>query len=331
VAPASRKKLDALTAAGVDVMPCDEVAKSLADVAPQPDFSGADLALGVTFIHRRTADADIYFVAQPNDRPVAFDATFRVEGRVVELWDAVTGEIRAATPRGTSEHTTTVPLQLDAYGSVFVVFRDKPTPDALPAAGAVARTEIPVIAPWNVSFREPGRNEPVAAATFATLNDWTCHTNPDIRYFSGTATYTANLPAPAHGVDDRVWLDLGEVKNIAEVKVNGRAYPALWKPPFRVDVTSVSPVLAVEVKVTNYWPNRLIGDETLCAPDAEYNDTSRYPPLTVKEWPEWLLAGNPSPSGRHAFATCHLWTASDALLPSGLLGPVKFVVEKPVR
>ena len=329
---ASRRKLDALIVGGVNVVPCDEVAEALADVASEPDFSGADLALGVTFIHRRTVDSDIYFVAQPNDRPVAFDATFRARGRVVELWDAVTGEIRAAKVRGTSEHATTIPLQLDAYGSVFVVFRDHPTPDALPAAGAVARTEIPVTAPWNVSFREPGHEEPVATTTFTTLNDWTCHTNLDIRYFSGTATYAANLSAPAHGADDRVWLDLGEVKNIAEVKVNGRAYPALWKPPFRVDVTdTVRDLNDVEIRVTNYWPNRLIGDETLCAPDAEYNDTSRYPPLTVKEWPEWLQAGKPSPTGRHAFATCHLWTASDALLPSGLLGPVKFVVEKPVR
>ena len=329
---ASRRKLDALIVGGVNVVPCDEVAEALADVASEPDFSGADLALGVTFIHRRTVDSDIYFVAQPNDRPVAFDATFRARGRVVELWDAVTGEIRAANVRGTSEYATTIPLQLGAYGSVFVVFRDHPTPDALPAAGAVARTEIPVTAPWNVSFREPGREEPVATATFTTLNDWTCHTNLDIRYFSGTATYAANLSAPAHGADDRVWLDLGEVKNIAEVKVNGRVYPALWKPPFRIDVTdAVRDLNDVEIRVTNYWPNRLIGDETLCAPDAEYNDTSRYPPLTVKEWPEWLQAGKPSPTGRHAFATCHLWTASDALLPSGLLGPVKFVVEKPVR
>ena len=243
----------------------------------------------------------------------------------------MTGEIRAATPRATSPHATTVPLKLGPYGSTFVVFRDKPTPGALPAVGAVAHTEFPVTVPWNVSFREPGRDEPVAAATFTTLNDWACHTNLDICYFSGTATYAANLSAPAHGVDDRVWLDLGEVKNIAQVTVNGRAYPALWGTPFRVDVTDASPVLAVEVKVTNYWPNRLIGDETLCAPDAEYNDASRHPPLTVKEWPEWLLAGKSSPSGRHAFATCRLWTASDALLPSGLLGPVKFVVESPVR
>ena len=208
----------------------------------------------------------------------------------------MTGEIRAATPRATSPHATTVPLKLGPYGSTFVVFRDKPTPGALPAVGAVAHTEFPVTVPWNVSFREPGRDEPVAAATFTTLNDWACHTNLDICYFSGTATYAANLSAPAHGVDDRVWLDLGEVKNIAQVTVNGRAYPALWGTPFRVDVTDASPVLAVEVKVTNYWPNRLIGDETLCAPDAEYNDASRHPPLTGKEWPEWLLAGKSSPS-----------------------------------
>ena len=339
VVPSSQRKIDALIDAGVCVVPCDEVASALADEALGPDFSGPDLALGVTFIHRRTEDSDIYFVAQPNDRPVAFDATFRVRGRVVELWDAATGEIRAVTPRTTSPRTTTIPLELGAYGSVFVVFRGHPTPGALPAAGVVARADFPATAPWNVSFRELGRDEPVAAATFATLNDWTCHTNLNIRYFSGTATYAANLPVPAHGVDDRVWLDLGEVKNIAEVTVNGRTYPALWKPPFRVDVTDeiggagvyAAATVSVEVKVTNYWPNRLIGDETLCAPDAEYNDASRHPPLTVKEWPEWLLAGKSSPSGRHAFATCRLWTASDALLPSGLLGPVKFVVESPVR
>ncbi len=331
VSPASQAKLDELKAAGVRVAPCAGVAAALAEVAPRPDFAGADIALGVTFIHRRTADADVYFVAQPNNRPVDFDATFRVSGRVAELWDAATGEIRAADARADAS-SATLPLSLEPFGSIFVVFRDRPTPGARPAAAAMACSEHSVTVPWHVTFHEPGRADPVAETMFATLNDWTCHANPDIRYFSGTATYSARVAGRAPRAGERVWLDLGEVKNIAEVTVNGHGYPALWKPPFHVDVTDVvRDANDIEIRVTNYWPNRLIGDDLLCAPDAEYNDAKRYPPLTVKKWPGWLLEGRPSPAGRHAFATCRLWTAGDPLLPSGLLGPVKFKIETSAR
>ena len=120
-------------------------------------------------------------------------------------------------------------------------------------------------------------------------------------------------------------LDLGRVKNIAEVAVNGKAYPALWKPPFVVDITdAVKPgeVVELEVKVTNYWPNRLIGDARL-PDDCEWDggEKSRGYPL-VKTWPEWLKEGRPSPTGRHAFTTCRLWAADERLFESGLLGPV---------
>ena len=197
--------------------------------------------------------------------------------------------------------------------------------------------------PWQVSFREPGAATDVEVAAFDTLVDWTTRSENDIKYFSGTATYRATVTL--NGAGTKVVLDLGEVKNIAEVTVNGRAYPALWKPPFRLDVTdavatqsSNSPTLqpfnsstvqlSLSIRVTNYWPNRLIGDDRRCGMDAQYHDDKGYPPLTIKEWPAWLTAGKPSPTGRHAFATCRLWTKDDALLPSGLIGPVKLLVER---
>lgn len=321
------RRAESLRKAGVRIVPAEDVAAALAEVAPAPDFAAADLSRGTTYVHRRTAESDLYFVAQPNYRPITDRFTFRSRRSEVELWDAVTGEIRIAEGVERKGDVTSLTLDLPACGSVFVVFRDKPTAGRLAAAGRPTVELAEVKGPWAVTFREPGAAADVAAATFAELADWTADANPDVRYFSGTATYRKSVPLDAARANGgRVVLDLGDVKNIAEVTVNGKAYPALWQPPFQVDVTEAvrgATRLDLTVKVTNYWPNRLIGDDVLFAPDAEYNDDKGYPPLTAKAWPGWLTAGGASPTGRHAFTACRLWTKADRLLPSGLLGPVK--------
>ena len=163
----------------------------------------------------------------------------------------------------------------------------------------------------------------MTAADFDHLASWTESVDTDIRYFSGTATYTKMVQCPA--AKGRVVLDLGQVKNIAEVTVNGKPYPAIWKPPFTVDITdAVMPGedVTLQIKVTNYWPNRLIGDARH-PDDCEWDDgkMSRGYPL-VKAYPDWLVEGKRSPTGRHAFSTCRLWKADEPLLESGLLGPV---------
>ena len=147
--------------------------------------------------------------------------------------------------------------------------------------------------------------------------------------------------------NQRIMLDLGDVKEFAEVTVNGVKFPVLWKPPFRLDITEavctgttgVSPVektgttgilpvekgvIVLEIKVTNLWPNRLIGDEVLCKPDREWLAIPRrgsfeYP---IKEIPQWVKDGKPSPTGCRTFTTWRHWTKDDKPLPSGLIGPV---------
>ena len=170
---------------------------------------------------------------------------------------------------------------------------------------------------WNLSF-PPDWGAP-SAVSLDQLISWTDCTNDGVRYFSGTATYEKEIEVPAERLTAgrELWLDLGAVKNFAEVSLNGQNFGALWKPPFRVNITAAAKpgVNHLVVKVTNLWPNRLIGDEHL-PPDCQWNGKQ------LKAWPQWLLEGRPSPTGRLTFTTWHHWTKDSPLLESGLLGPV---------
>ena len=181
--------------------------------------------------------------------------------------------------------------------------------------GPVPRpVELP--GPWEIQF-PPGWGAP-ESVQFAQLQSWTDSENSGVKYFSGTVTYTRDFELPAARTRQELWLDLGKVKNIAEVRLNGVELGILWKPPFRVKLDSAAKpgTNRLEIKVTNLWPNRLIGDEQLPA-DCEWSGKR------LKSWPPWLLEGRPSPTGRLTFTTWHHWTRDGALLESGLLGPVR--------
>ena len=191
--------------------------------------------------------------------------------------------------------------------------------------GQAARFEVAALppplaitGPWDLAF--PPKWGAPPRVTLDQLISWSDHPDAGVKYFSGTATYrkTFTVPADLLTPDRRQYLDLGEVAVIAEVKLNGQDLGILWKPPFRVEVT---PTLktgdnVLEVKVVNLWVNRLIGDEQL--PE----DSDRNPGGTLKSWPQWILEGKPSPTGRYTFTSWRLWNRTDALVASGLLGPV---------
>jgi hypothetical protein len=153
------------------------------------------------------------------------------------------------------------------------------------------------------------------------LISWTEHADPGVRYFSGTAEYTLafDVPAPMLGAGRALALDLGRVKHFAEVRLNGRDLGVLWKAPFRVDVTGlVKPGRnTLSIRVTNLWPNRLIGDEQL-PEEVEWSEGG-----AIRAWPAWLVEGKPRPkTGRIAFTTWRFYRRDSPLLESGLLGPV---------
>ncbi|HTV42311.1 MAG TPA: glycosyl hydrolase [Candidatus Sulfotelmatobacter sp.] len=175
-----------------------------------------------------------------------------------------------------------------------------------------------VAGPWTLNF-PPNWGAP-ASVTLGHLISWTDDSDSGVRYFSGTATYEKDLEIPAErlAAGRELWLDLGEVKNFAQVSVNGHDFGVLWKPPFRVNITDAAQPGAnkLVVKITNLWPNRLIGDEQLPS-DREWDGKK------LKAWPQWVLDGKPSPTGRFTFTTWHHYTKDSQLLESGLIGPVK--------
>ena len=318
-------ELERLKAAGAIVTTYDDVAARL----PPPDFTCDDP--DVTWIHRRAGDDDIYFVANPNTNANTIVCSFRVAGKTAERWNAETGEVASLAARA-KDGRTEVTLDCAPADGIFVVFRKTPTVGATPARSPAQTVAThPVLGPWSVTFRQTGESEDCAKAVFTNLASWTQNADETIRYFSGTATYTLAKPHPFSPQSGRrIFLDLGDVKNIAEVTVNGRAYPALWKPPFRLDVTDAvagasSRAIEFSVKVTNLWPNRLIGDAKKPA-DCVWSSKNHYKKAFPAGWPDWLLEGKPSPTGRRTFATADLWSATDEPLPSGLLGPVRLVV-----
>ncbi len=183
---------------------------------------------------------------------------------------------------------------------------------------------VPVSGAWNVRF-QANRGAP-ESAVFDALHSWPDSKDDGIRYFSGTATYVKDVDfgrKPAAG--EKVMLDLGIVKDFADVIVNGKKRPTLWKPPFTVDVTDAvsdgNGKFKLEVKVTNRWANRLIGDDIMFEDDCKWTPAEGWR-MAIVEIPDWVKEGRKSPTGRHTFTTWKHWDKTDTLLPSGLLGPV---------
>jgi len=172
--------------------------------------------------------------------------------------------------------------------------------------------------PWEVFF--PASSGAPESITLGKLTSWSVHPNSGVKYFSGTATYRESfqLSPEALSAGRTIYLDLGKVAVIAHVSVNGKDLGVLWNAPFRVDATEAfrPGENLLEVRVTNLWVNRMIGDEEL--PE----DSNRNPDGLLKSWPEWLSRGKPSPAGRHTFATYRVWRKDSPLQESGLLGPV---------
>jgi len=273
-----------------------KIEAALAQIGVAPDFSYTKPAADseVLFVHRKVEGGDLYYLNNRKDRTEKFDAHFRVSGKTPEIWHADTGASEPVSYRIVGEETV-VPLEMVADESFFVVFR-KP---AVATSAVVTKPSIVTLdtlsGAWSVRFQE-GRGAP-AALQLATLASLSEHSDPGVKYFSGIAIYAKAFTPPRaakHGAP--LWLDLGQVGDVAEVSVNGTSVGTAWKSPFRFDITKAvkSGRNTLEVRVANLWVNRLIGD---AQPGAQ----------------------------KVTFTIFPTYQANAPLRPSGLMGPVQLM------
>ena len=293
----------------------NSTAALLKTLGAKEDFTSSG---GVRYTHRTTENRDIYFVSNRTDSTLNADCTFRVASDVPELWDPVTGETRVLTNYSIKDGQTTIPLSFDKAQSFFVMFSKQETPfdqtvDLRPNFPEVQKRKE-LEGSWQVSF-DPQWGGP-EKVTFNKLTDWSENKNEGIRYYSGIATYAKTFDVSEQLLQAKnadIYLDLGVVKNMARVKLNGKDLGIVWTSPWRLKITGAVQAKnnKLEIQVANLWGNRLIGDAQL--PDDGVKNG---------QWPDWLLENKPRTSGRYTFTPRHFYDKNAPLQSSGLLGPV---------
>lgn len=312
-----------------------DVGAALSELHLAPFFQVLGANTGnVRVHHRRDGANELFFTANVNDTPRAFTLSVLASGRQPELWDAETGSIMEAPLWRSAGPRTEVDLSLGAHKSVFVVFRRPLSDAARLASGRTHAFEpspepaITLNGPWDITLTpklgETTHLQLPALVSLSTLE------NPAAKYFSGTATYRTKFTVTAGqlGENRRLQLDLGEVRDLVRVTINGRDLGVWWHGPFVRDVTDSlrAGENSLELAVTNTWHNRLVGDEREPA-DFEFGtDRGADKGRALKRYPDWFLQNKPRPSsGRVAFVNWFYHRPETALLPSGLIGPVRLV------
>lgn len=248
------------------------------------------------FVHRRLQDGtDVYWVRNFSGVGADVQMSFRSPHHKAFVMRPDTGAVEG-TEVGESNGRPCVKVSMGADDALFVVLHSSALQPA-PAEVVAGETVSVVGGPWRVAFQH-GRGAP-ESSVFQKLESYTENADPGIRYFSGTASYRTEFKLSSKDLAKVRALDLGEVKNMAEIFLNGKSLGIVWKAPYRVSGSDLEGALrkgvnVLEIKVANLWPNRIIGD---LQPGAE----------------------------KITFTPDDFYKADSPLLPSGLLGPVRLV------
>lgn len=252
------------------------------------------------YAHRTLSDGEIYFLDNHEDTSLTHTFTFRCSGKNVELWHPVTGKRYSLQSASTSDGRMSVSLYMAARESYFIIFSDEQSVDKLPVKEwNVQEKSVSIQGDWIVEFSKkmggPG------LVTFSSLADWTSHQDKRIKYYSGTAVYRHDLTVDDMQSDSRYLLRFGKLASIARIVLNGQEVGTVWCSPWEVDITELLKTgnNKLEIYVANSLMNRMIGDSML---------------------PE---------DKRITYSATSIVTSGNALIPSGIIGPVQLVQQRP--
>ncbi|TDQ16569.1 glycosyl hydrolase family 2 [Algoriphagus boseongensis] len=260
-------------------------------IGSSPDVQISETAHKILFRHRTSPERDIYWLNNRSVEPTTAKVSFRIAGKKPLLWNPINGETKEVSYK-IENGRTEISLPFESWDAFFVIFEGESPVNSF-SAKAKTESEILVLeGSWNVMF---GNKE----SEFQSLGSWSENSDPDIRYYSGNAFYQKEFFIPEKEIETSYFLDLGEVKNLAEVSVNGEVLGIVWKTPFKVDITKAMKggKNLLEIRVVNTWVNRLIGDSQEGAK-------------------------------KTTFTTMPFYQANSPLVPSGLLGPVRIFKSK---
>ena len=288
----SRKCGKGLVINGLNMVEAFSVIKCIPDCKLPADLT-------IHYGHRTLGNGEIYFITNQTAVKQIVTPEFRVVGLQPELWEGTTGNIRPLRAYNQQENTTAVPLKLEPYESVFVVFRNsagKASTSELADNYPVSLLLADIKGPWIVNFN-PAQRGPKEPVIFETLQDWTASQDDRIRYYSGTAFYNSKFSLEKLPAGEKIIINLGDVTAMAKVTVNGEYAGGLWTAPYSLDITKlVKPGdNELKIEVVNTWVNRLIGDSK----------------LPVDQRLTWCPVNK--------------YTPANTLQSSGLIGPVKIL------
>jgi hypothetical protein len=265
------------------------VREVLAAMSIPPDFESVENKKPDTYdyIHRTMPGVDIYFVSSQSPQEMSGNFTFRISGKLPELWNAVTGEVTEAKAFRQEKGRTTVPLHFEPNGSVFVIFRksiSREQQGGLKLNTTHYKFINAIKGPWKVNF-DSTMNVP-AVLGFDSLQSWTTRTEKDLRYYSGKAVYSTVFDLATIKEGHHYFITLENVQDvgIARIRLNNKEAGITWTPPFRVEVTELikNKNNRLEVEVINSWRNRLVGDRDLLS-------QKRFTQTNITILPEWEL------------------------------------------
>lgn len=295
----------------------DFISDCLRKMKIEEDFS-SDIAK-LRYNHRKFKDTDIYFVSNKTNDEFVATCNFRVEGKNCYLWNPVTSEKFSITPVGKGLTTTSLKIRFEKDQSWFVIFSadvdEKIEREYRLIDNDVVMCELNN--PWILKF-DTKWGGPATEIVFKNLEDWSKSDNDSIKYYSGTVIYESDFDLFIEKSNEYI-IDLGSVKNIAKLWINGKEVGVLWGEPWKANITDYihKGKNSIKIEVTNLWGNRLIGDEK------KLNDV-----VNRRQWPEWIIKSEHRPSDRYTFATYKHYNDNSKLFESGLLGPVRIVIEK---
>ena len=333
------------------------------DITPDLEFVPNISEDSLRYIHSKIDDTDIYFVTNLTSEKQSVHVKTRVLGKKPEFWDAATGKMWDVPEYKVCERTE-IPMTLESGESVFIVFSKvlpatwitRLAPNVLKCVDGQYLIQgketikisysdgdstdyytkdcpkpIDLSEDWKVRFLE-GRGAPDEPVIFEKLTSWTEHPNKGIKYYSGIAEYNKTFILPKDYLKNgrRCVLELGEIRDVAQITINEHKPVFVWQKPAEIDITDmlVKGENTVKIGVANRWMNRLIGDERIHTDIPYRAGDNKFTNGVIEKFPDWMRDEQRAKkeNKRYTFSTWKHYTAESSLQESGLLGPVRLVV-----